>query len=304
MVKKIKQKLSAIFTLFFLMSSFLNFQISYSQAAMVGPDSGTVNITGQIKDVTTTNPVAGAAVKLLLREPISYYQWYDYENNIWMNDCVEPLVQKDNRCYTELQIDITDNNGNYLLENTNACNFNFDRDYYFDLEFSKENYITKTIEDINEICGETVIKNTLLAPNDSTPDWRRDIQPGDILYDPYTSGIGHTGLYVGDGRVIEAQGNAADRSYEKNKVNDNPISLWDYPSRKDAYILRIKNKNGLSEEAMSLIKNNAKPRDPCFSLFLYAVLLYDSARFKSTSTPFPSSKQMAISDAKLTLPES
>ena len=257
MVKKIKQKLSAIFTLFFLMSSFLNFQISYSQAAMVGPDSGTVNITGQIKDVTTTNPVAGAAVKLLLREPISYYQWYDYENNIWMNDCVEPLVQKDNRCYTELQIDITDNNGNYLLENTNACNFNFDRDYYFDLEFSKENYITKTIEDINEICGETVIKNTLLAPNDSTPDWRRDIQPGDILYDPYTSGIGHTGLYVGDGRVIEAQGNAADRSYEKNKVNDNPISLWDYPSRKDAYILRIKNKNGLSEEAMSLIKNNA-----------------------------------------------
>ena len=256
MIKKIKQKFIAVFILIFVISNFLNFQVPYGKAMMIGPDPTGINITGQVTDLQTQNPLANVTVKLLVRDPLDWYIWCD-ENDVCENSCTAPSYPKDNWCYTVEWETTTDNNGNYLLENTYACDLGADRVWYSDLEFSKDNYNTKIIEDINGICGETMTKDALLVPNENTPAWRQDILPGDILYDPYTSGVGHTGLYIGNGLVVEAQGVPFPLTGHPGLVNENNITKWDYPSRKDAYILRIKNRNGLSEEAMKLIKNNA-----------------------------------------------
>lgn len=80
---------------------------------------------------------------------------------------------------------------------------------------------------------------------EETPEWRKDIQPGDILYDPFASGVGHIGLYIGDSRVIEAQGILSYNDYP-GKVNDNPITVWDYPQRNTVYLLRVKKPDDLN----------------------------------------------------------
>ena len=74
--------------------------------------------------------------------------------------------------------------------------------------------------------------------------WRKDIQIGDILYDPDShGGIGHITIYIGDDRTIEPQGDPF-HSFDltKNKVFRNSISSWDYPYRKNAYLLRVRTK--------------------------------------------------------------
>ena|GEM_PF-5948050 len=62
------------------------------------------------------------------------------------------------------------------------------------------------------------------------PIWRRFIQPGDILYDPCSlHGIGHVGIYIGDGETADPQ---------RDKCR-HPITTWDYPARKKVQILRV-----------------------------------------------------------------
>ena len=73
------------------------------------------------------------------------------------------------------------------------------------------------------------------------PEWARDIQIGDILYDrdstwsgPPTlslGDIGHVGIYVGCAQTIEAD-------KEKGVAYKN-ITTWDYPSRTNVYLLRV-----------------------------------------------------------------
>jgi hypothetical protein len=76
------------------------------------------------------------------------------------------------------------------------------------------------------------------------PDWRKGIQPGDILYDegsifipvilppipPTIISIGHTGMYVRSGITIEA---------DSSGVLYRDISSWDKPQRKNVYLLRV-----------------------------------------------------------------
>ncbi len=88
--------------------------------------------------------------------------------------------------------------------------------------------------------------------------WRKDIQPGDILYDPYTSGVGHIGLYIGNNKTIEANASPEhpfDLKY--SRVKENSITIWDYPHRKNVYLLRVKKPKGLSDQAMQIIRNRA-----------------------------------------------
>src|SRR3989344_5305083 len=68
-VKKIKQKFIAVFILIFVISNFLNFQVPYGKAMMIGPDPTGINITGQVTDLQTQNPLANVTVKLLVRDP-------------------------------------------------------------------------------------------------------------------------------------------------------------------------------------------------------------------------------------------
>lgn len=80
---------------------------------------------------------------------------------------------------------------------------------------------------------------------EEAPEWRKDIQPGDILYDPFAYGTGHIGLYIGDSRVIEAQGSFDTDKYP-GKVNNNPIAFWDYPQRNTVYLLRVQKPDDLN----------------------------------------------------------
>lgn len=142
----------------------------------------------------------------------------------------------------------TDSNGNYSAV-ADYCGS------VFDLEVNSVGYDTKKIENINVQCWNTLQLNVGLYP---TPEWRRDIQPGDILYDPYTFGVGHTALYIGDGQVVEAQGDAFNwYDSTKNQVFENPISEWDYPNRADAYILRVAKPANVSVDQFDKIKADA-----------------------------------------------
>ncbi len=62
--------------------------------------------------------------------------------------------------------------------------------------------------------GATAFKYT--GDTEYVPEWRRDIRPGDILFDSNAlGGLGHVGIYVGNGMVIEA-------------LLDNPVQLISY----------------------------------------------------------------------------
>jgi parallel beta-helix repeat protein len=72
---------------------------------------------------------------------------------------------------------------------------------------------------------------------EETLRWRRDIQSGDILYDRDSTinlgdflEVGHVGIYVGNGEVVEAQSEGVQR---------NSIETWDYPNRDNVWLLRV-----------------------------------------------------------------
>ena len=98
----------------------------------------------------------------------------------------------------------------------------------------------------------------LTSPDEQIPLWRQDIEVGDILYVPYAAGVGHTAMYVGNGNIIEAQGDIR-HPFDSNisKVKENPISKYDYPNRKNIYLLRVKKPTGITENEWQIKKNNA-----------------------------------------------
>ena len=96
----------------------------------------------------------------------------------------------------------------------------------------------------------------LNSENEIVPLWRRNIEPGDILYDPYSWGVGHIGIYIGNNKVIEAQG-TLDGIKLAGQVNENNITKWDYPNRKNVYLLRIKKPENKNDLEWQNIKNSA-----------------------------------------------
>lgn len=127
-----------------------------------------------------------------------------------------------------------------------------------------------------------------LADFETAPSWRQNIQPGDILYDPYSAGVGHTGLYIGKGKTIEAQGDIKHpNDPTKSKVNENNIASWDYPYRKNVKLLRVKKPNLISNEMWNLIKQNAI--DFAKSQFEPVAKPYDWQWYKKDSSPDASS---------------
>lgn len=89
------------------------------------------------------------------------------------------------------------------------------------------------------------------------PEWRKNIQPGDILYDDEAlGGFGHIGIYVGNVEIGEKifynQVAEANKKTDDGKkgVQYRDIETWDYPKRKLVYLIRV---NVLNNE----IKGNA-----------------------------------------------
>jgi len=96
-----------------------------------------------------------------------------------------------------------------------------------------------------------------------TPEWRKNIQPGDILYDvdstkhweigSFTLAIGHIGMYVGDleidgqvfhGQTIESNGSQG--------VHHEDIQNWDY--RNNVYLLRVDCSEGIKNAAIEFAR--------------------------------------------------
>ncbi|MFA5172883.1 MAG: NosD domain-containing protein [Candidatus Paceibacterota bacterium] len=103
--------------------------------------------------------------------------------------------------------------------------------------------------------------------SDSVKDWRKDIEVGDILYDPIGAVIdlkiiesvktGHIGIYVGDveyggiiwpNQVIEA-------TLVGGGVYMIGIEVWDYPTTKEAWILRPKAPSELKRKAVEFTES-------------------------------------------------
>jgi len=123
---------------------------------------------------------------------------------------------------------------------------------------------------IEQYDNERFALNIMYWLSDSTPDWRSDIKPGDILYDRISTfksivfpevlvGIGHTGIYVGCGKTIEADSDQG--------VHDDNISSWDNPERKNVYLLRVDCPQGIIDNAIEFAKNQAnKDYEPLYWL--------------------------------------
>ena len=227
----------------FSLHSFLVGRIPEARAYIIAPDPEIANLTGQISDRQTGDILVQASVRLLGRESIEYYLWQD-ENGQEHNDCVEPLFQSDEWCYKELAQTQTDEQGNYFLECFDVCDLDPTWGYFTDLQAGKQGYLTET-ENINLVCNQTNQQSFQLEPD--VPEWRYDIQPGDILYDPFASGVGHVGLYTGDGWVIEALGVPPLESGYPGKVERSPITSWDYPQRDTVYLLRVTKPSGIED---------------------------------------------------------
>jgi hypothetical protein len=109
--------------------------------------------------------------------------------------------------------------------------------------------------------NETVDYSTLkygredIWPSESI-DWREGkLNPGDMLYDSNGFlGFGHVGIYIGNGEVVEAE--------KFGGVQRKPIKTWDYPNRKNVYILRVDCSDEIKEAAISFAEAQvSKPYD-------------------------------------------
>jgi len=81
----------------------------------------------------------------------------------------------------------------------------------------------------------------------ASDDWRKDrLQLGDILYDiDANAGLGHVGIYVGNGEVVEAR---------REGVQKYNIEVWDYPNRENVYILRVRTSDEIRSKAVEFAK--------------------------------------------------
>jgi hypothetical protein len=81
----------------------------------------------------------------------------------------------------------------------------------------------------------------------ASDDWRKDrLQLGDILYDiDANAGLGHVGIYVGNGEVVEAR---------REGVQKYNIEAWDYPNRENVYVLRVRTSDEIRSKAVEFAK--------------------------------------------------
>ena len=230
--ERVKKGFYLFFVITFVMSNFLVFKIPQAKAKYIAPYA---QLSGKVTNSQNNQDLANVDLKLL--------------NKSFGVDCTLP-IPPGRICengYMGWQT-TTDSQGSY----------SFALDGFFcgsdiELTASLGGYQTKTIKNINVPCWESLELNIQLDP---VPLWRVDIQPGDILYDPYAWGVGHTGLYVGDNKVIEAQGTIEGLKLG-GQVNENDITMWDYPNRKNVYLLRVKKPANKTDEEWEQIKNNA-----------------------------------------------
>jgi PKD repeat protein/cell wall-associated NlpC family hydrolase len=88
------------------------------------------------------------------------------------------------------------------------------------------------------------------------PEWRRDIQPGDLLLSRSVNPVfplgaidfwTHVGIYVGNGKVVEAISNG---------VVETDITSWDYPNKTCVELLRVHGANDtVVEGVITFVKN-------------------------------------------------
>lgn len=190
--------LAAIF-----LSGFFASQILSVKAAAQIPDPNSINIEGVVVDELTHNPIVGAKITFMYRDPIEVYIWCEETTGVCHNNCVEPLFQIGDYCYTIDREVTTDVNGYYIFENFDFCNLSSPRNWWGDLEFSADNYDKKVVADIDVACGQTITYNIQLTPQ--TPDpvilipgilgsWQREV----CETDPVTNLFGCKSEYVPD----------------------------------------------------------------------------------------------------------
>lgn len=105
---------------------------------------------------------------------------------------------------------------------------------YFAVHGSAECYAGNVIEQyVDDVTITTGVP-------DSCPDWRRNIDVGDILLHRAQSTLAclyeftHAGIYIGCGRVVEA------REDEDGGIDYYPLTEWDYPNDVWVTLLRVK----------------------------------------------------------------
>src|SRR3989338_8872644 len=213
--KALKKIISSLLIAILVRSHVFAFDILKTEAAeeLVPPDPGYANLAGMVINSTNNEPLFGAVVSMISRENLALYSADYYDES-------SPLYHVDNWAKETLEQTTTNADGFYSILNTFWCDMSMGDNWFMDLEISKDGYASVTVTDINPVCGATnTFGDTALTPTETLPDWRQNILPGDILYDPYTSGVGHTGLYIGDDFVIEAQGVPPLKEGYPGKVN-------------------------------------------------------------------------------------
>ena len=192
-------------------------------------------VEGVVKDSLTQEPIAGAEIYLLFE----IENWEDVLN-------CDPFtcLQVGDKYYSILANTFSDSEGHFSLE--------FQGDIEVSFLVRKSEYKDYFEPNLYLPAGQTVIRNVFLES--AIPEWRRNIQVGDILYDPYSIiGFGHVGIYIGDGYVIEAQGDLKNK--EESKVKQNPITSWDYPKRKSVILLRVNISEEIKRKAVDFAMN-------------------------------------------------
>jgi len=125
---------------------------------------------------------------------------------------------------------------------------------YVDLRWNLLDVVTPSANALRDI--ETLLSRgieVLYEPqrDDVVPEWRRNLQPGDILlcrspnspflYFPPTAATmdwTHVGLYVGEGKVIEAVWSP--NPLAPNGVVETSIESWDYPQKVTVEVRRVR----------------------------------------------------------------
>ncbi len=116
------------------------------------------------------------------------------------------------------------------------------------------------VKNINETkLIELGFPTELEVQDDSIPDWRKDIQPGDILlhrsdkFNPLAMFVEwtHAGIYVGNDLVVEAK---------PEGINYYPITNWDFPNDKMVVLLQVTTASENQREAAASWAENQVER--------------------------------------------
>ena len=211
--------------------------ISFAKAAIIIPSS---TLTGMVTDNSTGLGIVGADLDLVLR--------YSPDD-----ECDPGDILENGWCYQVINQTTSLSDGSYLMDGIFMCGTP-PPGLYLDLRVVADGYSQQIIESLDIPCFGMSLQDVSLEPD--IPGWRQDIQIGDLLYDEFASGVGHIGVYVGDGRVVEAQGIPFPKQDNPGQVNNNPITEWDYPKRDTVYLLRVKKPAGMSDPDWLVLRQN------------------------------------------------